>query len=97
MMVGAWASAAGDYTRTAELFLDAPNIDDFKQKRQESSIYHKKAAHVWKDLDEKAKAAKSQVQAAIALNYGEEGSNMLSKDALAGMERGCGSPCTRCI
>jgi hypothetical protein len=43
------------------------------------------AAEAWTNMNEKAKAAASKVQAAVALNYGDE-SRLLSKEALAGME-----------
>jgi len=96
MQCGAWASAAGDYTRAAELLLDQYDDEqpsdsakgtevNWVQIRRDAASLHKKAAEAWKQMGEKAKAAASQVQAAIVLNHGEEGT-MLSKEALAGME-----------
>ena len=87
LQMGAWASAASDYTRAAELFLQVDDDDnlELEQRRRDASEYHKKAATAWTEMNEKAKAAQSQVQAAIALNYGEEGT-LLSKDAVAGLE-----------
>lgn len=92
MQCGAWASAAGDYTRAAELLVDEYDDEpsdaskvNWVQIRRDAASLHKKAAEAWKQMGEKAKAAASQVQAAIILNHGEEGT-MLSKEALAGME-----------
>jgi hypothetical protein len=54
-------------------------------RRRESAELHSKAAEAWTNMNEKAKAAGSKVQAAVSLNYGDE-SRLLSKEALAGME-----------
>jgi hypothetical protein len=88
-IVQAWASCASDYTRAAELMLElidtTDNGTDASQKRRDASKFHKQAAGAWTEMGEKSKAAASQVQAAIALNFGEE-STVLSKQALQGME-----------
>jgi hypothetical protein len=88
MQVRAWASAAQDYTRAAELVLqeqsDEPDADG-TSNNQESYNYHKKAAEAWMQMGEKSKAAKSHVLAAIALSYNQQGT-LLSKEALQGME-----------
>jgi hypothetical protein len=73
------------YTRAAELAIDAEDIPDQETRRRESAGLHSKAAEAWTNMNEKAKAAGSKVQAAVALNYGDE-SRLLSKEALAGME-----------
>jgi hypothetical protein len=87
MSLGAWASAAADYTKAAELVLELGDEDvpDPDQRRRQASEYHKKAATAWTEMNEKAKAAGSQVAAAIALNHGIEARH-LSKESLAGME-----------
>jgi hypothetical protein len=73
------------YTRGAELAIDAEDIPDQETRRREAAGLHSKAAEAWTNMNEKAKAAGSKVQAAVALNYGDE-STLLSKEALAGME-----------
>lgn len=73
------------YTRGAELAIEAEDIPDQETRRRESAGLHSKAAEAWTNMNEKAKAAGSKVQAAVALNYGDE-SRLLSKEALAGME-----------
>lgn len=85
MQINAWASAATDYTRAAELALEAPDLPDLATRRNESAMHHRKAAEAWTNMNERAKAATSQVAAAMALNYGAEGT-MLSKEALTGLE-----------
>ena len=80
----AWASCAGDYTRAAELIVEDESVDQ-DTKRREASLYHKKAAAAWTEMGEKAKAAASQVQAAMVLNLGDE-SRLLGKESLAGIE-----------
>lgn len=84
MMIKAWASAASDYTRAAELALESEDLE-VNLRRQDAYNYHLQASEAWREMGEKAKAATSQVAAAVALNFGQEGT-MLSKDALAGME-----------
>jgi len=86
LQIGAWGSAASDFTRAAELTLEDDSIDpDVKQRRRDAANYYKKAAEAWTQMNERSKAASMTVKAAIALNYGEEGT-MLSKEALQGME-----------
>jgi len=74
----AWASAAGDYGRAAELAL-------LQDEPQDAAKYHRAASDSWTQLDEKAKAAKCLVDAAKAVNACQPGT-MLSKEALQGME-----------
>lgn len=85
MQCGAWASAASDFTRAAELMLDASDVADDDVRRRDASTFHKKAATAWTEMNEKAKAAASQVAAAIALHHGVESAH-LSKEAITGME-----------
>jgi len=92
MQCGVWASAASDYTRAAELMLLGGDEDsndgealDPAQRRRDASELHKKAATAWTEMNEKAKAAASQVNASMALFHGVE-STRLSKEALTGME-----------
>ncbi|GKY92145.1 hypothetical protein MPSEU_000185800 [Mayamaea pseudoterrestris] len=82
--IQAWASAAQDYTKAAELVLEEDD-GDVKDHRQEAYNYHRKASEAWVQMNERAKAAKSLVLAALALNHGQSGT-LLSKESLAGME-----------
>jgi len=82
-----WASAAGDYTRAAELALEAPDIPTETDRRKEAAKNHKLAASAWTQMNEKAKAAASQVKAATVLLGDCDGdAAVISKDALQGME-----------
>lgn len=87
--IGVWASVASDLTRAAELtLLDETAIPDETQRRRDASNWHKQAAQAWLELDEKAKAAHSQVAASLALLQGTDASSSskLSSEALRGME-----------
>lgn len=84
MQVGAWATAASEYTRAAELAVEAEDLSQ-EDGRREAAALHTQASQAWLHMNEKSKAAGSKVQAAVALNYGDE-SKLLSKQALAGME-----------
>ena len=86
--IGAWASAAQDYTRAAELIVPPGaihNSDLIDQDCRDASEYHKQAAESWRQADDKAKAASSLVASALALNANSRGS-LLSKSSLAGLE-----------
>jgi len=86
MKVGAFASAAAEYTRAAELLMLSDEADDtLEQKRRDGSFYHKQAAEAWRQMNEPAKAAASMVQSALAFLY-KDNSEVLSKDTLAGLE-----------
>uniref|UniRef100_A0A7S3L0V5 Gamma-soluble NSF attachment protein n=2 Tax=Amphora coffeiformis TaxID=265554 RepID=A0A7S3L0V5_9STRA len=98
MQIGAWASAAGDYTRAAELLIpkdateddmddlpEAPEFPTLEKRRFASSVFHKEAAKAYTEMNEKAKAAQSKVKAAMALNFGVE-ARLLSKESLQEME-----------
>lgn len=115
MQCHAWASAASDYTRAAELLLqettnettDTNTADNYEDTttaaaasivsdavhRRDAAAFYKIAASAWTQMNEPAKAAASQVDAALALhsNYAQHhkhnGSTArLSKEALTGME-----------
>jgi hypothetical protein len=102
MQCTAYASAATDYTRAAELQLsflqqelDTTNDEQDNEKlnkiRTDASTYYKKAADAWKQMNEHGKSATSMVSAAIALNSTSSsstgtGKRILSKDALTGIE-----------
>ena len=66
--VGAWASAAGDYTKAAELVLQLQEegADEPDCLQRDASEYYKKAAAAWTQMGEKSKSAEAQVQAVIA-------------------------------
>lgn len=100
MLVNAYASAASDYTRAAELFLqeieskqaqnneqDDPELERLLQlSRRDAAEVYKKASNAWKQMNENAKAAASLIDAALSLNKGGASGRTLSKEALAGIE-----------
>lgn len=83
--IAAWASAASDYTRAASLMLEADDIKDIDMKRKEASRYHKLASAAHTQMGEKAKAAESMINSAIALSYGDK-TTLLSNEALTQLE-----------
>jgi hypothetical protein len=86
MKVGAYATAAAEYARAAELLMMSDAVEDtLEQKRRDGSHYHKQAAEAWRQMNEPAKAAASMVQAALAFLH-QDSSELLSKDTLAGLE-----------
>lgn len=86
MKVGAFATAASEYQRAAELLLlSEDEADTLEQKRRDGSQYHRSAAECWRQMNEPAKAAASMVQAALAFLHGDT-SDVISKDTLAGIE-----------
>jgi hypothetical protein len=96
MICKAWASAAADYTRAAELLvleLDDTNTDDehVMQIRRDAAAFHKKAAEAWTEGNEPGKAAACKVNAALVI-HGDDGTNSysgpqrLSKEALSSIE-----------
>lgn len=90
MTVQAWASAAGDFTRAAELLLESEEDMDVGQLRRDASNLYKKASEAWTQMGEKAKAAESQIKAALAIigttSMTGDTSVMISKDALTALE-----------
>ena len=84
MKVGAFATAAADYTRAAEL-LEVADDETIEMKREIGRKLHLNAAEAWKNMNEPSKAAGSKVQAALALIWGTECS-LLPKMALQALE-----------
>jgi hypothetical protein len=83
-VVGAYATAAAEYARAAELVRDADD-EPLDRKREIGKKLHLSAADAWKNMNEPAKAAASKVQAALALIWGDEAS-LLPKLALEALE-----------
>lgn len=82
--VGAWATAAAEYTRAAELVQDAD--DETPEMKQEiGRKLYLSAADAWRNMNDPGKAAVSTVQAAMALMWGDE-SSFISKVALTAIE-----------
>jgi hypothetical protein len=91
LQLGAWASAASDFTRAAELLVAQAEQEDTSSssnRRKEAAEYHRKASFAWTQMNEKSKAGKSQIQAAIALQdpEDEDSRRLLSKEVLTQME-----------
>jgi tetratricopeptide (TPR) repeat protein len=83
LQMGAYATAAADFTRAAELTEDSD--EPLERKREIGRKLFLDAAKAWQNLGEPAKAASCQVQAAMALMWGDE-SSMMPKMALAAIE-----------
>jgi len=84
LRVGAYATAAMEFTRGAELVVDDP--DESPESRMLiSRDLHLKSAEAWRNANERAKAAACQVKAALALIAGDE-SRALSGDVLMVLE-----------
>lgn len=84
MQVNAFATAAAEYTRAAELFEGAED-ETIEMKREVGRKLHLSAADAWRNMNEPAKAASSAIQAALALIWGDE-SSFLPKMALEAIE-----------
>jgi hypothetical protein len=85
-MVGAWATAAAEYTRAAELVRQDDNDDDDPEtKRDTGRRLLEQASECWLQLHEPGKAAAAKVQAALALTWGDD-SRLLPRVALAALE-----------
>lgn len=82
--VGAFATAAAEYTRAAELFEEADD-ETIEMKREIGRKCLLNASDAWLNMNEPGKAADSKVAAAKALTWGDE-SNALPKAALAALE-----------
>jgi len=80
----AYATAASEYTRAAEL----AEISDetLPRKRQECHKLHSDAATAWANMGEKGRAAESTVKAAFGLIMGNELSAAIDKNALSRIE-----------
>lgn len=82
--VGAWATAATEYSRAAELIQEADYETD-EMKREIGRKLYLDAAEAWRQANDPGKAAISTVQAAKALMWGNE-SRFLPKNALEAIE-----------
>ena len=82
--VGAWATAAAEYTRAAEL-IQGEDDEGIEMKREIGRKLHLSAADAWRNMNDPGKAAASSVQAALALIWDDE-SNFLPKVALVAIE-----------
>lgn len=80
----AYATAAAEYTRAAEL----AEISDeaLPRKRQECHKLHSDAATAWANMGEKGRAAESTVKAAFGLIMGQDLTTAIDKKALARIE-----------
>ena len=84
MSQGAYATAAADYIRAAEL-LQMSNEESIEEKRKEGCRLYNAAANAFRQMGETGKAAECVVNAALALLWDDE-TTLLSKEALAKME-----------
>lgn len=82
--VGAWATAAAEYTRAAELVQQSTD-ETPEMKREIGRKLHLSAADAWRNMNEKGKTAASSVQAAFALIWDED-SSFLPKLAMEALE-----------
>jgi hypothetical protein len=82
--VGAFATAAAEYTRAAELF-EVADDETTEMKREIGRRCLLNASDAWLNMNEPGKAADSKVAAAKALTWGDD-SNALAKAALAALE-----------
>ena len=80
----AYATAASDYTRAAEL----AEISDetINRKRQECYKLHLDAANAWQQMGEKGRAAESTVKAAFGLIMGDNTTAKINDKALKSIE-----------
>lgn len=84
MAVGAFATAASEYTRAAELF-EVADDETIEMKREYGQKCHTNASDAWLNMNEPAKAAYSKVAAAKSLTWGDD-SDALPKAALVALE-----------
>jgi hypothetical protein len=84
MQQGAYATAAADYARAAELS-QISNDESIEEKRKEGCRLYNAAANAFRQMGETGKAAECVVNAALALLWDDE-TTLLSKEALAKME-----------
>jgi len=81
----AYATAAAEYTRAAEL---AETSDEtIQRKRQECYKLHLDAANAWQQMGEKGRAAESTVKAAFGLIMGEPTTSKIDNKALIEIEK----------
>lgn len=84
MAVGAFSTAAAEYTRAAELVEEAED-ETVEMKREIGRKLLLNSAEAWMQMNEPGKAASCKVQAALALTWGDE-SSLLPRAALAALE-----------
>ena len=82
--VGAWATAAAEFTRAAELVKEADD-ETTEMKREIGRKLHLDAAEAWRQMNDPGKAASSTVQAAMALMWGDKPS-FIPKTVLEAIE-----------
>jgi hypothetical protein len=82
--VNAWATAAAEYTRAAEL-LESAEDETLEMRKEIGRKLYLNAAEAWHNMNEPAKAASSKIQAALVLVWGDE-SSLLPKIALEAVE-----------
>jgi len=82
----AYATAAAEYTRAAELAEASDEIS--ARKRQECHKLHLDAAGAWAQMGEKGRAAESTMKAAFGLVMGEEVGTKMDVKALTSVEEG---------
>ena len=80
----AYATAAAEYTRAAELAEGSE--ETISRKRQECHKLHSDAATAWANMGEKGRAAESTVKAAFGLIMGQDLTAAIEKQALARIE-----------
>lgn len=82
----AFATAASEYTRAAEL---AETSDEtLPRKRQECHKLHLDAANAWAQMGEKGRAAESTMKAAFGLIMGDDKTKPIDKASLKSIEEG---------
>ena len=84
LMVGAYATAAADYTRAAELVEQETDLP-LERRREIMQKLHLDAAEAFQQMNEPGKAASSKIQAAMALIFGDD-SRLLPAEAIAALE-----------
>mmetsp|Transcript_3771 Transcript_3771/g.9889 ORF Transcript_3771/g.9889 Transcript_3771/m.9889 type:complete len:504 (+) Transcript_3771:123-1634(+) len=84
LSVGAFATAAADYTRAAQLF-EVAEDETIEMKREIGRKCLLNASDAWLEMNEPGKAADAKVSAAKVLTWGDD-SNALSKAALTALE-----------
>lgn len=84
MRIGAWATAAAEFTRAAEL-IQVADDESLDMKREIGRKLHLDAAEAWRQMNDPGKAATSSVQAAMALMWGYE-SSFLPRTVLEAIE-----------
>eukprot|EP00980_Cylindrotheca_fusiformis_P006488 scaffold1378_cov137-Cylindrotheca_fusiformis.AAC.1 len=84
LQVGAFATAAMEFTRAAELVAEDEG-ETLESRKQLAQVLHLKSADAWQNSNESAKAAACKVQAALALIIGDE-SRLLPGVALTALE-----------